>query len=228
MRVRGKHTGRAGYAYPDVIREGRWWVDFDNGYIESLGSKEALLHSFDVVQEVTSVDWEKYAPALPVVPNDGRTFKMKPVFPNTAKDREDIPLAEGLFYYFPNALAKVAQVSVAGNKQHNLGPLHWDRSVSTNHADKILRHQVDAGTMDSDNMPHSAKVAWRALAQLEDELIAAGATPGRNARNSPGDNKEGESIERDKYTVSDATQYPVVKSRLSCCEEDVLPKAERE
>lgn len=107
------------------------------------------------------------------------------VLPTSAELRNEYPLADGLLYYFPNALLAVAKVSVAGNRQHNLGPLHWDRSKSTNHADKILRHQIDAGTLDSDGTSHSAKVAWRALAQLEDELIAAGATPGRNARNAP-------------------------------------------
>lgn len=107
------------------------------------------------------------------------------VLPTSAELRNEYPLAEGLLYYFPNALLAVAKVSVAGNRQHNLGPLHWDRSKSTNHADKILRHQIDAGTFDSDGTSHSAKVAWRALAQLEDELIAAGATPGKNARNAP-------------------------------------------
>ncbi len=105
--------------------------------------------------------------------------------PTDAAEREEYPLAEGLLFYFPNALAAVSNVSVVGGRQHNLGPLHWDRSKSTNHADKILRHQVDAGTMDTDGTRHSAKVAWRALAQLEDELIAAGATPGKNAKNSP-------------------------------------------
>lgn len=110
---------------------------------------------------------------------------MSQVLSSDATEREKYPLAEGLLYYFPNALAAVSAVSVAGNKQHNLGPLHWDRSKSTNHADKILRHQLDVGTMDKDGTRHSAKVAWRALAQLEDELIKAGATPGKNARNSP-------------------------------------------
>jgi hypothetical protein len=117
------------------------------------------------------------------------TTTAKPVFPSDAATRNEFPMAEGLLYYFPNALAAVARVSVAGNKQHGLGPLHWARSISTNHADKIMRHLVDAGTMDTDGTPHSAKVAWRALALLEDELIRDGAVPGKNTEGSPDNNK---------------------------------------
>lgn len=133
----------------------------------------------------SGIDWSWTVTQENVFPIGGASPVQQPVFTSDAATRNEYPMAEGLLYYFPNALAAVSQVSVAGNKQHNLGPLHWDRSKSTNHADKILRHQVDAGTMDSDGTRHSAKVAWRALAQLEDELIAAGATPGKNARNSP-------------------------------------------
>jgi len=106
--------------------------------------------------------------------------------PTDAAARNEYPLADGLLYYFPNALAKVAQLSKIANEQHNPGePMHWARNKSTDHANKILRHQLDAGTVDSDGTLHSTKVAWRALAQLEDELIAAGAKPGRNARGAP-------------------------------------------
>ena len=78
---------------------------------------------------------------------------------------------EGLLKYFPDALAYVAYVSKVGNDQHNPGqPLHWVKEKSTDHGDCIIRHQVDAGTMDDDNVLHSGKVAWRALAQLQVEL----------------------------------------------------------
>lgn len=93
-------------------------------------------------------------------------------------------MADGLLYYFPAALAAVAEVSRIGNEQHNPGqPMHWARGKSTDHANKIIRHQLDAGTFDSDGTRHSAKVAWRALAQLQEELEAqAGAPLPRNAR----------------------------------------------
>jgi len=82
--------------------------------------------------------------------------------------RKDIPLATGLLDYFPDALAAVAALSKAGNDKHNPGePLHWSRDKSDDHADCILRHMVDRGKVDSDGHLHDAKVAWRALAQLQ-------------------------------------------------------------
>jgi hypothetical protein len=104
--------------------------------------------------------------------------------PQEAGARKAAPMAEGLLWYFPNALAEVARVSKAGNDQHNAGqPLHHARNKSTDHADCIIRHLVDAGTIDSDGMRHSAKVAWRALALLQEELEREeGAPLPRNAR----------------------------------------------
>jgi hypothetical protein len=80
-------------------------------------------------------------------------------------------MATGVLDYFPDAIAEVARVSKAGNDQHNPGqPLHWAKEKSSDHADCIVRHLVDRGTLDSDGMRHSAKVAWRALALLQIEL----------------------------------------------------------
>ena len=91
--------------------------------------------------------------------------------PTDAAARKAAPMAEGLLWYFPNALAAVAQVSKAGNDQHNPGePMHHARGKSSDHADCILRHLVDAGKIDSDGQRHTAKVAWRALALLQEEL----------------------------------------------------------
>jgi hypothetical protein len=76
--------------------------------------------------------------------------------------------------YFPDALLEVARVSAAGNEQHNPGaPLHWDRSKSTDEADALARHLLQAGELDTDGIRHSAKVAWRSLALLQKELEAA-------------------------------------------------------
>jgi hypothetical protein len=108
------------------------------------------------------------------------------VLPTDAAARNAMPMADGLLYYFPNALAAVSALSKVANEQHNPGePMHWARNKSTDHANKIMKHLLDAGGTDSDGQRHSAKVAWRALALLEDELIAAGAVPGRNAIGSP-------------------------------------------
>lgn len=91
--------------------------------------------------------------------------------PQDAAARKAAPMAEGLLWYFPNALAAVAAVSKAGNDQHNPGePMHHARGKSMDHADCIMRHLVDAGTIDTDGQRHSAKVAWRALALLQEEI----------------------------------------------------------
>lgn len=82
-------------------------------------------------------------------------------------------MARGVLDYFPRALMAVANVSFVGNEQHNPGqPMHWAKEKSTDHADCILRHLAERGTIDDDGLRHSAKVAWRALAQLEIELEA--------------------------------------------------------
>ena len=88
-----------------------------------------------------------------------------------AKQRKATPITTGVLDYFPLAIAEIARVSKAGNDQHNPGqPLHWAREKSTDHADCIVRHLLDRGTLDSDGQRHTAKVAWRALALLQVEL----------------------------------------------------------
>ena len=90
-----------------------------------------------------------------------------------AQLRKEIPLASGVLGYFPLALQEVAKCSWVGNEQHNPGqPLHWDRTKSKDHADCMLRHFLDRGTIDSDGVRHAAKCAWRALAMLELEMEA--------------------------------------------------------
>lgn len=86
--------------------------------------------------------------------------------------RKAAPMARGLLDYFPNALALVAHVSKVGNDQHNPGqPMHWAFEKSSDEADCILRHLAQRGTLDTDGLRHSGKVAWRALALLERELL---------------------------------------------------------
>lgn len=105
------------------------------------------------------------------------------VLPTDSEARKEIPLVSGVLDYFPAALAEVAKVSAQGNKQHNLeGDLQWSRGKSTDHADCIVRHLVDRGKFDKDGQRHSAKIAWRALALLEEELELEGAIPGRASK----------------------------------------------
>lgn len=104
---------------------------------------------------------------------------MSTTLPEGSAERKAIPMATGVLDYFPAALAEVAKLSKAGNDKHNPGqPLHWSRGKSNDHADTIVRHLVDRGEVDpEDGIRHSTKVAWRALALLQEELERAGEAP---------------------------------------------------
>lgn len=91
--------------------------------------------------------------------------------PTGPQDRKLIPVASGFVDYFPRAMIAVAHLSQIGNEQHNPGkPLHWDRSKSGDESDALMRHFIERGTVDTDGVRHSVKVAWRAMAMLEKEL----------------------------------------------------------
>jgi hypothetical protein len=111
------------------------------------------------------------------------TMHIPAVLPTDPAARKDIPIATGVLDYFPAALAEIARLSKQGNDQHNPGePLHWARGKSNDHADTIIRHFLERGTIDTDGMRHSAKLAWRALALLQMEMEAEGAPVARGAR----------------------------------------------
>lgn len=81
------------------------------------------------------------------------------------------PVYTGVLKYFPDAILEISKCSYIGNKQHNPNlPLHWDRNKSGDELDALSRHLLRAGTLDTDGIKHSAKVAWRALANLQKEL----------------------------------------------------------
>jgi hypothetical protein len=91
--------------------------------------------------------------------------------PTDAAARKAVPVFSGVIRYFPDAMVAVAELSRIGNDQHNPGkPLHWDRSKSGDELDALTRHLIDAGTLDTDKVRHSTKVAWRALANLQKEI----------------------------------------------------------
>ena len=95
----------------------------------------------------------------------------QPGLPTDSTKRKEYPIATGVLDYFPLAITEIAHVSFIGNQQHNPNqPLHWDRSKSTDEADALMRHFKDRGTLDTDGIRHSAKVAWRALALLQKEI----------------------------------------------------------
>lgn len=88
-------------------------------------------------------------------------------------ERKALPITSGVLDYFPDALLAVAHCSKVGNDQHNPDqPLHWAKEKSTDEADALVRHLLERGTVDTDGVRHSAKVAWRALAMLQREIEA--------------------------------------------------------
>jgi Domain of unknown function (DUF5664) len=109
--------------------------------------------------------------------------KVATLLPQDAKERKQIPLASGVLDYFPSALVEVAKVSFAGNEQHNPGQsLRWTRGKSMDHSDTMLRHFTERGTIDTDGVRHSAKMVWRALAILQEEMEAEGSPISRGSR----------------------------------------------
>ena len=95
-------------------------------------------------------------------------------FPEDADGRKRRPVASGVIDYFPDALVAVSEVSFAGNEQHNPGQsLRWTRGKSGDESDALMRHFLQRGTIDTDGIRHSAKVAWRALAMLQKEIEEA-------------------------------------------------------
>lgn len=117
-----------------------------------------------------------------LVPNPPRTEALT-TLPTGSDERKELPLARGVLDYFPAALADVARLSKVGNDKHNPGEdLHHARSKSNDHADCIMRHLAERGTVDTDGILHDTKVAWRALAMLQEELEGRGAPKARGAR----------------------------------------------
>lgn len=92
--------------------------------------------------------------------------------PTDRDARNALPVWDGGIAYFPDVWAELAKVSVLGNKQHNLGDkLFWNTHVSTDHANKVIRHMLDdaAGNVydDDGQTMHLAKALWRIGAMLQ-------------------------------------------------------------
>lgn len=103
----------------------------------------------------------------------GRRLVITMEAPVNAKERKERPIYSGVLAYFPDALLEVAHCSYVGNEQHNPGePLRWAKEKSQDEPDALVRHLLERGKVDSDGVRHSAKVAWRALANLQREIDA--------------------------------------------------------
>lgn len=151
------------YAWREAQEEGAGIIDLGGGYVD-FGSFEVTRDAFPT----TAPSWLSTEPgSINVSDRQGN----KAHLPKTSAERKDVPITTGVLDYFPDAIVAVAKLSKVGNEQHNPGePLHWARDKSTDHADCITRHLLDRGTVDTDGIRHSAKVAWRALALLQTEI----------------------------------------------------------
>jgi hypothetical protein len=103
--------------------------------------------------------------------------------PIDAKGREQWPIYDYIYGYFPDALMEEIRVSWIGNQQHNPGEkMHWARDKSSDHMNKALRHIDDyaRGTQkDVDGTYHLAKAIWRLKARLQLDIEAERATVAR-------------------------------------------------
>ena len=84
-----------------------------------------------------------------------------------------VPVWQGVFSYFSNALSAVGAISKFGAVKHNGGklPTKWrDYSLEV-YSDALARHIIEeneAGLYDSESgMLHAGHAAWNALARLE-------------------------------------------------------------
>ena len=102
---------------------------------------------------------------------------------NESAKRKGMPLFQGCFMYFPDALLAVAEHSRKANDKHNPGePLHWSKDKSKDHADCIARHLLDIGPKWDAVDPefgslHAVALAWRALALAQTVIERERKTP---------------------------------------------------
>ena len=104
------------------------------------------------------------------------------VLPDDSDVRQQYPLWDGLFAYFPAALCEVARWSKVGGAKWNEDEVRWVRESSTDHENKILRHLLDYDQVDENGFIEAVALAWRALALCQTELEKRGWAEGRNAK----------------------------------------------
>jgi hypothetical protein len=142
----------------------RWTTDPNYGFL-----RPQVGRIIEVPEGVELKDFQKKQEII----GEGGAPMRATTFPSDVQGRKNHPVASGVLDYFPDALVAISHVSWLGNEQHNPGQsLRWDRSKSKDEADALLRHFLERGTIDSDGVRHSAKMAWRALALLQKEIEA--------------------------------------------------------
>lgn len=179
-----KHIGGYQHLEPDVVTtpddilvQDGVPVSFCTGYAGKVGDVESasgcnVYRKMPVAKQSDS--HERDVAAIKAQVTEIHGSRIANALPTDAQARKRTPIYSGFLKYFPRACAEVARVSLMGNEQHNPGqPLHWDRSKSGDELDAATRHLMEAGTFDKDGVRHSAKFAWRSMANLEKELEAA-------------------------------------------------------
>jgi hypothetical protein len=130
-----------------------------------------FLHPDGIYQDGMKISSTYTEPAIGI----GGAPTRATTLPKSASDRKQYPVASGVLDYFPDALVAISYLSNRGNEQHNAGmPLHWDRSKSDDEADTMIRHFLQRGSLDTDGVRHSVKMAWRSLALLQKEIEQEG------------------------------------------------------
>lgn len=160
------------------IGMGMFYAAGDIGVVKSFGRRDRTWAGKQLIEirwnksgNISSNFINRFRKVLTEAANDAIIKNESTHLPNDATERKAIPVGTGFIDYFPDAMVAVAKLSKIGNDQHNPGkPLHWDRSKSGDESDALMRHFLERGTIDTDGVRHSAKVAWRAMALLQKEL----------------------------------------------------------
>lgn len=107
---------------------------------------------------------EAFAPNIIIEPKAKPALRAK-----TSAERKGEPIHSGAIMYFPDALAALARLSVAGNNKHNPGePLHWARGKSMDQMDAMCRHTICPDAIDPETGETELVAAfWRIGAQLQ-------------------------------------------------------------
>jgi hypothetical protein len=91
----------------------------------------------------------------------------------TDGERKNTPIYEGCIFYFPNALALIAENSLAGQAQHEPDmPLMWHRHKSRDELGSLARHLLDYAIAEAEGdyegmLSATKAMAWRACAHAE-------------------------------------------------------------
>jgi hypothetical protein len=125
------------------------------------------------IDDLSPSDWDGYSANTKGDLSLQVTSPEKPSEPTQAQLRKGKPVFSAFIKYFPKAILCVAELSAVANEQHNPGTEpHWDRAKSGDEKDALMRHLIDSieDDYDTDGQLHAAKVAWRAMANLEKTL----------------------------------------------------------